>query len=375
MISIKKPEHIIDDVNKSSGVLTLLKKTANVSDVEFNDKYLKPLLSIAEWVQELPAHKLHHNDVGGAMRFCMHAGFASIRISESFIFTPSDMSEYRYELEKEFRYASYIATIFSTVAYPFSYLQVFNDDGEVWNKHLPLNSFCDKYDLRWIANGELNAKSGYFYATKLLPVEFIDKFNQIVTTELMKSLSPEPVPTGAESPMQKTVRLSIQKIIEIEQKRLSMEFSKSTIQPYIAEDIVVESTNNQTKTDTEISNKLDTESNIEQKPQDSELSNKPTGEFIKTLNRSVSEILKLLKEDLKTGTRDISKIKKDSLGLIIPSSFFSNYGLPLTKIEDELRKKGAVIKKEGQHYILIKELSDWLIEDVKSLSQDLFEKA
>jgi len=365
MLKTKESGIIIDAVNRTAGVLNLLKAASNTSDVEFKKKYVAPLICIADWVQELPASKLHHNEVGGALRFAIHSGFASMRLAESFIFTPSEKSEFRYTLEKEFRYAAYLATIFSTVAYPFSFLQVVNADGEVWNKNTPLNLFAsDSYELQWILNSQLDCKKGYFYASRILPINLVDGFDPLVVSELMKSLSPDTVPSGHESSMQKTVRLSIQKVIDLEKKRINQQFVESDIQPYVTEDVIVE-------------NKV-TESHPSNTTKAPPVNDKCSQEMsdsmvvIKQLDKVIIEVLTLLKADIKDGKVSVDKIKRDPLGVLMPSTFFSKYGLPLTSVEGELRKKGMVVKKEGQTYILKKELGEWLIEGASNVSLDLF---
>ncbi len=368
MLKKKESGIIIDAVNRTAGVLNLLKAASNTTDAEFKKKYVAPLICIADWVQELPASKLHHNEVGGALRFAIHSGFASMRLAESFIFTPSEKSEFRYTLEKEFRYAAYLATIFSTVAYPFSFLHVVNSDGEVWNKNTPLNLFAsDSYELQWILNSQLDCKKGYFYASRILPINLVDGFDPLVVSELMKSLSPDSVPSGHESSMQKTVRLSIQKVIDLEKKRINQQFVESAIQPYVTEDVVIDN--------------KPTEPHQSNTPKAPTVSDKASQEtaistdamlVIKQLDKVIIEVLTLLKADIKDGKVSVDKIKRDPLGVLMPSTFFSKYGLPLTSVEGELRKKGMVVKKEGQTYILKKELGEWLIDGASNVSLDLF---
>ena len=373
MIQIKDSIRIIEEVNHSSGVLDLLRSAANVDDKTFNDKYISPLIHIANWVQELPACKLHHFEVGGAVRFAIHSGFAAVRLSESFIFTPSDKSEFRFQLEKEFRYASYLAAIFSTVAYPFSYLQVVNQDGEIWSKNTQLNQFAsDGYDLQWVVNSQLDTKKGYFYASRIMPVDLLDGFNQIVVDELMKALSPDVVPSGQETSMQKTVRQSIQKVIELEKKRISQQFVESSIQPYQAEDIVIAEKQTQENGASEKkSDNLSDSAPINSMPAIETADS--TFDVFKVLDKGVAEVLRLFREDLRSGAASVEKIKPSDLGLILPSSLLSKYGLPLTRIEGELRKKSMVVKKEGQIYHLNKELGAWLLNNVVNNAPDLFE--
>lgn len=375
MLQTKNSIEIIKQINLATGVLSRLRKSSNTHDLDFEGRYLKPLLVIADWLQELPASSTHHSESGGAVRLAIHAGFASVRMSESFIFTPSDKSEFRYALEKQYSYACFLATIFSTISYTLTNTQVSNDAGEIWNKRIALKDFTKNYNVQWSDNSNLDARKNLFQIAKIFPDELLINLDDCVVNDLMNSLS---IPSGKasnESAMQKAVNAAIKKVIDIELELIHKSFSNSKIHNISAEEILIEKI-----PQSQLATTTNNEADIMSAPI---IANEITAETMKNhtinlsiinIDKGVAEILRLLKEDLASGKRDVNKLKMVNSGLILPSSFFSNYGLGLARIESELRKKSLVVNKEGQIYTLKKELGAWLIEGVDKKLFDMFEE-
>lgn len=373
MLKTIEPIELITSINDASGIVDLLRGAANTSNAQFEQKYIKPIMVIANYLQELPANRDHHAEVGGAVRFAIHCGYAAQRISEQYLFTPPDKSEFRVHLEPQYRYASYLAAIFSTIAYPLSLMHVVNIDGEFWSKNEPLPEFTlgGGYEVKWITGAKIDHRKGAFYASRLMPIELFCDLDQNVQNEMMCGLTPDINQTGIATSLQKTVRSSLLKVIELDKKLLAQEYVPSEMKPIQAEEIVLESpTPTQTQDENVDVSKVD--ESVKDVP-NTPSQNSDNDDVLKIFSRPMSEMLKVLKQDLIKDNRATDKIKRTNLGLQIPSSYFSNYGFPLARIDSELRSKSMVVNKTGHLYILHHKLGDWLISELKNISNDLFE--
>lgn len=364
---------ILNQINEQSKVIDKIHSAVGERNTEFENKYIKPLKVLADWVKELPCSKVHHVEPGGAVRLAAHAGFVALRLSDAAIFTPSHLSEFRSKLEPQSRYATYLATVFSVLAYPLSNVDVICD-GTVWDKTNGLSEFLiDKgdYSIEWTNASQLELKKGAFHGARLMPIELVCNLDPIVSAQLMSAIPTETMNiTGQESIMQKIVKQAIQKAIDADKEHLLKQFSITTL-------VVGEVTEPQQKESTPTFSSGDTVSTLPESvkndttPQAVKQDSSVAGRNIMdALDPAVRDIFDMLIDDIKSDDAIKKKVHITESGMTVPSSVFSHYGLPLNTVEADLRKKGGLVKKDGQTFHISKQIGDWVITQLGDVFSD-----
>lgn len=356
---------LLNQINDQSKVLDKIHSAVSERGDDFEFKYIKPLRVLGDWIGQLPCSKAHHSESSGTIRLAAHAGFIALRLADAVIFTPPHLSEFRSKLEPQSRYATYLATVFSVLAYPLTYVDVVADDGERWDKTTGLNEFVNKKHacvIEWTNATQLDLKKGAFHGSRLMPIELISNLDPMVSAQLMTAIPTESMNvTGNESIMQKIVKQALHKAIDADVDNLQKQFAPPAT-PIGEVSDYQQHTHHDGQAVPQQEPILDTSGKVKVSlPVINDADEKKQSNLMDELDAAVKDIFDMLVDDIKSDASIKKKIHITETGMTVPSSVFSHYGLPLNIVEADLRKKGGLIKKEGQTFHVSKQIGDWVV--------------
>lgn len=89
-------------------------------------------------------------------------------------------------------------------------------------------------------------------------------------------------------------------------------------------------------------------------------------ELFSQLEPSVREMLMAIKDDVKSGSNVIKRLKWEKDGLSIPSDLLGDYGLASSAVVAALKKVNGIRKKDGTRIVIDQKLGIKIMERVSS---------
>lgn len=225
---------LIQDVDERTGVLAQLETAAGMKGTEFQNFYMPLVEGLAAYVLDCPLERDAYAEPTGALRFGLMASIFALRQTTRKMFTGSHGSEQRRLLDKQYRFASFAASVASIPAIIHSKIQVTAGDESIvwspyhaypqlgaWLSHIGAHS----YQVAWrTAPIDVSRSNAIAFTAEIFKRGFWMFFDAEVVREMYDSIAPAEQ-TGREGPLWQTVK---------EGQRLAREYEKKAASgPYI----------------------------------------------------------------------------------------------------------------------------------------------
>lgn len=139
-----------------------MRVAAGGDDADFDRQYLFIIRRLAAWIHSIPATETgNHSGAGGLLRLCLQLAFHCLQSADQSLFARSESAEDRRRIEPCWRYACFLAGLFSELYNIPCRLIVTTGDGATWPIYLmPLTRFCHeqkahRYFIRFVPNPEI----------------------------------------------------------------------------------------------------------------------------------------------------------------------------------------------------------------------------
>lgn len=120
-------------LEQQADLIRRIQLVASLPDDEFELLYMKVIREYAAYVHLLPASEAeHHRGQGGLLRLGLELSFYCLQASEQRIFSGRTGIEERVVLEPRWRYAAFLAGLYSEVWVAVTNLKAITPAGEVW---------------------------------------------------------------------------------------------------------------------------------------------------------------------------------------------------------------------------------------------------
>lgn len=391
--NLKTAEDTLSGNSSIAEFLTNIRNESGCTESEYLLRYRQPIVQVAEYILDLPAAQSHHAEPGGALRFAVESAFFAMRISDVTMYTNTTSSEERRVKEPQYRYGAFIAALLSSIHLTVAKASVMSEDGELWSEAAgPLGPWLQSrrsktYTFGWNAKaGDTNRLMAAYCTRPILDTCCLHLSPQIFR-DLLGAIGPDEYPSGHESLLTRTVRESIQKAKEMDQRRNAANYTQAPVEikadpaliaslspdkPSIEPVTDVQDTQNVDAKKTgdaptpsiEVMDKGETPNQLADSPSRQERPNenqKPAPEPAEAgtgwsaypaLDKTVLEILKMISADCREDEKVQKKLRWISTGLLISTELLGDYGLAQSTVVAGLRKAELIVKKEGNGLVV-----------------------
>lgn len=201
----------------------------------FRARFLPMAERLALFVQELPLERETFCDPGGALRFGLQSGLTALRLCDGVIFSPNATSQRRMQVEPQFRWAAWCATL-ACVPLVVAHNTRVKVQDDVWtygSEKPTLWEACDKtgsYEVDWMPQTPAKPSQGLgiVYLSRFF---FDGQFAGIdpdVLRQMCEAINPALLQNPAETSIARVVRTAQEKVRLAERQRMSQVFSLAT---------------------------------------------------------------------------------------------------------------------------------------------------
>jgi len=132
-MSVHAPQALVDS---NTGILERLQLHAATSTEKYDERYLQPILRLAEHINCVPGTAAgNFSGQGGLLRACTELAFLCFQASDGRIFTGNATVEGRHKLEPRWRYVCFVAGLLYPIGKPMGRMVVTSGKGTAWTKH------------------------------------------------------------------------------------------------------------------------------------------------------------------------------------------------------------------------------------------------
>ncbi len=205
--------------------IDLIAQCANeVSQAEFERKWLALVLRCADWFSSVPLNPDLYREPGGAFRCTIETAFYAMRLAGGQKFGTNLPSERRRRIEPQYNYGVFLAAICSWLDEPYRHFEVVREaDQLVWNPsiHGPAAPWLGDQPYRVTRRpaplGVERMRTGML-AQALVGSELLSGLDAEVLAEVFGAINPTASPVGVESLTHRVVRQAISTAAEFDRK-------------------------------------------------------------------------------------------------------------------------------------------------------------
>jgi conjugal transfer pilus assembly protein TraI len=209
-----------------------LRTASSVSVDEFKQLYLPPLERLALLIQDCPLEPSAFAEVGGALKFALTSAFSGLSLCDGVIFDPSASSRVRAEIEPQFRFAAFCATLAAVPILVHHHVQIHVGDHE-WSipsgEYLYTKALTTGYDVAWkpVTPQRPSSSLAAVLLAQLFPAGTFANLKPEVVLSLCEAINPACIQNRTENSLGKIVRLAQEKTRAAEIERVSRVFGLS----------------------------------------------------------------------------------------------------------------------------------------------------
>lgn len=201
----------------------------------FRARFLPMAERLALFVQDLPLERETFCDPGGALRFGLQSGLTALRLCDGVIFSPNATSQRRMQVEPQFRWAAWCATL-ACVPLVVAHNTRVKVKDDVWSfesEKATLWDACDKtgsYEVEWMPQTPAKPSQalGIVYLSRFFFDGQFSGTDPDVLRQMCEAINPALLQSPAETSLARVVRTAQEKVRLSERTRMSQVFSLST---------------------------------------------------------------------------------------------------------------------------------------------------
>lgn len=206
----------------SAADIDAIKTAAGFSEAQFTHFFMPALKAYANAVQNLPLCQTAYAEHRGAWQFGMAVSVLSLHIAGTKMFFPTLGAEDRRLLERQCRFAAFVAALATGVAIQTQSTRVRDETGGQYHTLtavIPLSQWIEKAKkpiFSWrVGETPFTACQCAAIAARFIPRGLFDAFDQRISLMVFDSIFPKAENSGIESTLAKVVRVATEKAFEI----------------------------------------------------------------------------------------------------------------------------------------------------------------
>ncbi len=315
---------------------------------------IDPVNLLLKWVSYAPRYQ-DDAKYGLALQSVDTAIVAS-KIADGTLFTGLESSEKRRVLEPRYRYAAFIAGLFSNLP-SLASAQVMSED-KIWS---PMNEPLHDFVLR---NGDFHLvwsgvtrESALWIVSRHIPepvISYLNEANPSILFEMLAAIAPEkPL-----SRLQQVVSTSMERVISQYKSQSTIPVDKP-----VAQQINLENVSAKTKETPTVKAELITTPHPDKKEQSQ--SGLKAEDLYKSMGEATAALFQSIAEDTERKPEVAEQIKPSESGIAIPLALIAGYGVVKAVVLDGLKRSGIMIEQTRTHIIISHEASSVIFRKSK----------
>lgn len=164
----------------------------------FHSLYYPAIVELTSWIHALPANESgNHFGAGGLLRLSLELAFHCLQVADQSLFARSEPTERRRQVEPCWRFAAFLAGLYSELHVIPIRMHITADNGSVWPCHTtPLKEFIEQqktqaYFVRFKPADHSNREMSALFAHRLISqraLQYLQDGHHMIVPTLMASL-------------------------------------------------------------------------------------------------------------------------------------------------------------------------------------------